>query len=460
VNAVKWPARSGRQSLLVVDDDAAVRRLLKETLAPLSDALDIYTAESAEDALDLMARARPGFVLLDLVLPGVEGFDLLVALARTDPFAEIVLLTGHSSMESAVEAIQIGASDYIAKPVRPERLRERVQRWLSLVQAEEKAAAIDPDAAEVFDFEGLVGRSPQMLDLRARIVRVAPHFANALVVGETGTGKEIVARALHRLGPNPEGPFVVCNCAAVTETLFESTLFGHMRGAFTGAVQNHKGYLAAAAGGTVFLDEIGETPLASQAKLLRFLQNREIQPLGATVGRQVDVRVVAATNRSLPDMVADRTFREDLYYRLASVALHVPPLRDRREDIPLLAHHFLNMYGVKYGRSGLRFARRAQSFMLRYRWPGNVRELESAISYAAMMTDSESVDIENLPDSLREALMMQGRAAPAFEPLESVERRHVMEVLAQLDGNRAKAAEVLGIGRTTLYRLLKREEEP
>lgn len=450
-------SRPSRLEVLAVDDDPGILSLIRVVLSSLAGAIEIHVASGAERAEELMRTAKPGLVFLDLVMPDVNGFDLLDRLIRIDPYAEIILLTGHYSMDSAVEAIQRGASDYLTKPVSPQRLRSKVENWLKLSQAQDRAFEADPDMVRTFEFEGIIGRSPQIVDLFSRITRIAPHFSNALVVGGTGTGKELVARTLHRLGSGPAAPFVVFNCAAVTETLYESALFGHVRGAFTGAVNNHKGLIETAAGGTLFMDEIGETPPGSQAKLLRFLQNREIQPLGTSAVRRVNVRVVAATNRSLADMAAARTFREDLYYRLASVTLHVPRLSQRREDIPLLVRHFLNLYAKQFGRPPLRLSRRARAFMLRYPWPGNVRELESSLSYGAMMTESDIVDLQHLPGALLEAVPADCGLESEILPLEVVERRYVMEVLARLNGNRAKAAEALGIGRTTLYRILKHD---
>ncbi|MCL4793680.1 MAG: sigma-54 dependent transcriptional regulator [Bryobacteraceae bacterium] len=452
----RLPETRDRFSILLIDDDHATLGLIREMLSPFKADLEFYEASSAEEALNLMQAVRPSFVFLDLMMPGVERFELLDRLIRIDPFAEIALLTGNYSMDAAVEAIKRGASDYLTKPVTAVRLRQRVEKWLSLARTQEQALALDSISTEGDDFEGMIGRSPLMLDLYSRINRIAPHFSNALVIGDTGTGKELVARALHRLGAGPDAPFVVCNCAAVTETLFESSLFGHFRGSFTGAVSNHKGMIEAAAGGTLFLDEIGEVPPGSQAKLLRFLQSREIQPLGSSQSRKVVVRVVAATNRPLEDMVAERTFREDLYYRLASVALQLPRLCERREDIPLLALHFLSVCARKYGLPPLRLTRRTQAFLLRYHWPGNVRELESALSYAVMMCGSEPIDLIDLPDALRRAAAENAGVEPEVQPLEVQTRRYVMEVLARFNGNRSRAAEVLEIGRTTLYRILKR----
>jgi transcriptional regulator with PAS, ATPase and Fis domain len=282
----------------------------------------------------------------------------------------------------------------------------------------------------------------------------------ALVTGETGTGKELVARAIHRLSPVAAGPFVVCNSAAIVESLFESELFGHLKGAFTGASQDRAGMIEHASGGVLFLDEIGEIPLSVQAKLLRVIHNREMQRLGSPHLRRVDVRIVAATNRDLKEMVQARTFREDLYYRLAMVEIHLPQLADRREDLPLLQRHFLKQLAKRLNRPGLALSRRAQVLLARYAWPGNVRELENVLGYAAMMAQQDVIDLEDLGASLRQALTVlqprSGESGGDMLPLKEVARQHVRKVLDKVGGNRVKAAAMLGISRATLYRLLPR----
>jgi two-component system response regulator HydG len=293
-----------------------------------------------------------------------------------------------------------------------------------------------------------------MVDLLTKVRRIAPHFSTALVTGETGTGKELVSRVLHSWSCR-QGPFVVCNCASVVETLFESELFGHKKGSFTGAVSDRQGLVDTAEGGTLFLDELGEVPLEVQAKLLRQLQNRETRRVGEDRSREVDVRVVAATNRDLRRMISDGSFREDLFYRLSMVQFQVPSLRERREDLPLLIRHFLDSFSTRYGRPKLRVTKRAEVLLCRHSWPGNIRELENALGYACMLVQSAAVDIGDLPDYL-----LAGRSvdAPGWPTLAEVEYEYVMKVLKAHDGNRARAAEVLGIGRATLYRLLAREK--
>ncbi|MBL0161250.1 MAG: sigma-54-dependent Fis family transcriptional regulator [Bryobacterales bacterium] len=444
--------------VLIVDDEPDAVQLVIAALSGIAG-IELLRADSADGALQHVQGSRPGLVLLDLMMPGVSGFDLLDRLLSASPGSDIVLITGHYSMESAVEAVKKGAYNYLPKPLPVEKLRSLVTNWLVQTRARERAAELESRLSEVFQFEGIIGRSPIIMDLFARIERIAPHFTNALVTGETGTGKELVARVLHRLSPSREGPFVVCNCAAIAESLFESEIFGHAKGAFTGATGEHKGLIEHASGGTLFLDEIGEVPLSAQAKLLRFLQNREVQRLGDPAVRRVQVRMVAATNRDLVRMVGERTFREDLYYRLSMVQMRTPRLAERPEDLPLLIQHFLKRFGQMYGKPGLRLSRRAMSVTRRHHWPGNVRELENALNYSCMMAEREILEPEDFPEAIRvemESSLGQGPHGDLIT-LEEYEQRYLDYVLEQVQGNRARAAQVLGIGRATLYRMLNRK---
>ncbi len=406
----------------------------------------------------MVLRKRPQIVLLDLVMPNVNGMELLERIVEADPGIDVILMTAHYSTESAVEAIQKGACDYLNKPFTVEQLRERVGRLVADARQRGRSLQLERELLEAYRFEGIVGRSPLMLDVFSRIGRVSPHFRTVLVTGSTGTGKELVARALHQRSPASSGPLVVCNCSAVVETLFESELFGHVKGAFTGATQDKMGLFEAAHTGSLFLDEIGDMPLATQAKLLRVLQNQEVQRVGSLGTRKVDVRVIAATNRNLSSMVAAKEFREDLYYRLAMVEIKVPSLADRKEDLPLLVRHFVDRFAAEYKKPIRGLTRRAQTLLSRYSWPGNVRELENVIGNACMMVQGEVLDVQALPEQFRQqAVALEDDGA--LLPLEEVERRHVRQVLAHLGGNKVRAAEVLGISRATLYRILA-ENEP
>jgi DNA-binding NtrC family response regulator len=453
VKSQKQPPADGRERLpvLVIDDDQLtidfVRAALEERPVVVSGATD------AASGLAAIRRLRPGLVLLDLILPGANGIELLEKMRECDPETNVLIMTGQYSTESAVKAIQAGADDYLNKPVSVQILRERVDRWLQEQADRQRAAQLELDLLDSSTFEGIVGRAIPMLDLLTKVKRIAPHFSTALVTGETGTGKELVSRALHSWSGRG-GQFVVCNCASVVETLFESELFGHKKGAFTGAVSDKQGLVDSAEGGTLFLDELGEVPLEVQAKLLRLLQNRETRPVGESKSRKVDVRVVAATNRDLRRMVSEGSFREDLYYRLSIVQVQVPSLRDRREDLPLLIRHFLKDFTERYNRGKLQITKRAEAVLCRHTWPGNIRELENSLSYACMLTQNGTVDIVDLPDYLLERGAADG---PNLPTLAEVEYRHVMKVLKACDGNRVRAAEVLGIGRATLYRFIARE---
>ena len=443
----------GAVKLLAIDDTRENLDLIVDALA--QDSLDIITASDADEGLRMFLDVRPAIVLLDLVMPGVSGMEALERMVARDPGAEIILMTAHYSTESAVQAIQKGAADYLTKPLDLQKLRGRIADFLAEVETRRKASQLDRELLENYQFEGIIGRSPAILETFAKIRRIAPHFQTLLICGPTGTGKELVARAVHRLSPSRSGPFAACNCAAIVDTLVESELFGYMRGAFTGATQDKVGLFESANGGTVFLDEIGELSLAAQAKLLRVLQQREVQRVGSTKTQTVDVKVIAATNREMRKQVDQGKFREDLYYRLSMVEISLPTLAERQEDLPLLEKHFVQHFASQYGKEIRGITRRAQQHLARYSWPGNVRELENVIGTAAMMTDGPMIDLADLPATLRSpAEPVQG--GTELLSLEEVQNRHLNRVLELVGGNKARAAEILGVGRATVYQMLAR----
>lgn len=444
--------------LLAIDDDPATLAMIGDALG--QEGFEIITATQPEVGLTLFLEERPQVVLVDLKMPNIDGLQVLQEIVAKDPAAEVILMTGHYSPASAVEAIQKGAADYLTKPLSLTTLRERIAVIFSQIQRHSRALQLDHELLDVFQFEGIVGRSPLMLDVFATIRRVAPHFRTVLVSGATGTGKERVAHALHNLSPVAKKPFVVCNCSALTESLFESELFGHVRGAFTGAIQDKVGLFEYANGGTVFLDEIGDMSLAGQAKLLRVLQNQEIQRVGSPAVRRVDVRVVAATNRDLRSMVRDKEFREDLYYRLSMIEIRLPRLSERSDDLPLLERHFVQNFAEQYDKDIRGLTRRAQQLLMRYAWPGNVRELENVIGNASMMTQSVVIDVADLPETIRASTERSSSSEADHElSMEDLQRRHAANTLQRFGGNKARAAEALGISRTTLYALLNRSDE-
>lgn len=438
--------------LLAIDDDPQSLEFVKDALA--QENLEILTTTDPELGLELVLRRHPQIVLLDLMMPKIGGMELLERILEADPGTNVMLMTGHYSTEAAVEAIQKGAYDYLNKPLSVEKLRQRVDQLIAEARQRRRTLQLDRELLKVYEFEGLLGRSPLMLDVFARVRRVAPHFRTVLVTGATGTGKELVARALHRLSPAASGTFAVCNCSAIVETLFESELFGYVKGAFTGATQDKSGLFEYANGGTLFLDEIGEMPLATQAKLLRVLQSQEIQRVGSPAVRKVDVRVVAATNRDLRARVADKEFRDDLYYRLSMVEVKLPLLAERKEDVPLLVRYLVERFATQYNKPIRGLTRRAQALLARYSWPGNVRELENALGHACMMVEGDLIDVRDFPDTLRKPAERELVEDEDLIPLDELQRRHALRVLARVGGNKKRAAEILGIARTTLYQLL------
>ena len=444
-------AAQSRLTTLIIDDDPLAIDFVKTALS--GRPVQVAGATDAGSGLEAIRRLKPDLVLQDLVLPGASGMDLTRRIREEGPDCHLVIMTGHYSTESAVQAIHAGADDYLNKPVSLELLRQRVDRLLAEQAERRRSAILERELLNSSTFEGVVGRAVPMLDLLAKVRRIAPHFSTALVTGETGTGKELVSRVLHAWSGR-SGPFVVCNCASVVTTLFESELFGHKKGSFTGATSDREGLVDSASGGTLFLDELGEVPLEIQAKLLRLLQSRETRRVGENKSREADVRVVAATNRDLRRMVSEGVFREDLYYRLSMVQFHVPALREHREDLPLLIRHFIEGFSVLYGKPGLRLSKRAEALLGRHSWPGNIRELENALSYACMLTQSSTVDIGDLP-----AYLVENQSADRshLATLANVEYEYVMKVLKACEGNRARAADILGIGRATLYRLISRQ---
>ena len=440
--------------LLAIDDEAQNLGLIEAALEQRG--LEILSTSDPEKGLTIFCNEHPHIVLLDLKMPKMNGIELLEKMVVHDPGAEIILMTAHYTTESAVEAIHKGAADYLTKPLNIDKLRQRVDTYLKESQCRARAMELDQELATIFQLETIVGRSPAMLDVFSTVRRVSPHFRTALLTGATGTGKECIARALHRLSPAREKTFATCNCSALTETLYESELFGYVRGAFTGADQDKVGLFEYAQGGTVFLDEIGDMPLAGQAKLLRVLQNHEVQRVGSPAVRQVDVRVIAATNKDLRTLIAEKKFREDLFYRLSMVEITLPPLSDRKEDLALLQRHFLEKFAGQFNKNIRGLTRRAQQVLTRHSWPGNVRELENVIANSCMMADSGVIDIGDLPGYLRTSIKDASNAGGDVLSIDEVQRRHIVNVVQRLGGNKARAAEMLGISRTTLYSILNK----
>lgn len=436
--------------LVTVDDDPLVLDFIESALAQPD--LEITRSVDPDEGWEMIRRKHPDIVILDLLMPKMSGMDLLERIVQWDSAIEVVLLSSEYSTENAVEAIQKGACDYLTKPIKAGALRERIGALIAAAQTRIRTLQLADEMLIASRFGEMVGGSPLMLEVYSRVRRMGPHFRIALITGATGTGKELVARALHKSSPVAGKPFVVCNCAAIVETLFESELFGYVRGAFTGAIQDRAGLFEAAEGGTLFLDEIGEIPLHLQSKLLRVLQNNEVQRVGSHALRKIDVRIIAATNRDLREMASQKLFREDLFYRLSMLEIKLPTLAERKEDLPLLQRFFLDQFAVQLGTKVKGFTRRAQTVLSRYFWPGNIRELQNVIGHACMMASTDMIDISDLPAYLHSR--ESSHEGQGLLTLEEVEKRHVHAILAQVGGNKQEAAEILGISRATIYRIL------
>jgi len=455
---------SPRPLLLVVDDDAPVLKIV-ERLASKSG-FDVVTCGGGTEAMRLLVRRPADLAMVDLRMPDVNGLDLLRQIRAAVPGCEVILMTGHAAVDSAVEAIKLGAREYLTKPFDFERLRKVLVDTRVEIERRAQVIALEHEVARQLEFCGMLGRSPAMQEVFSLIQRLAPHAKVVLISGETGTGKELAARAFHQTGPRHGKPFVTINCSAVVDTLFESELFGHVRGAFTGAVESKPGVFEAVQGGTLFLDEIGELPLSVQAKLLRALEYGEVQRVGSLTPKKVDVAVIAATNRDLRSEVAAGRFRGDLFYRLNVVELTLPPLRDRREDVPYLTAAFMNDCARRIRKTLNGITPAAERMLLTAHWDGNVRELKNAIERACMLAEGTIISERELGGALSPAAQAAARlrlsdvAGPRpvdrIAGLEQVEREHIIEVLRQVNGNRMAAARVLGISRRALYRRLER----
>jgi len=441
--------------ILVVDNEQAVRM----TLAMLLKGQGHQVLEAAEGraAIETLRDEPVSLIITDLKMAEVSGLDVLREAKALRPEAGVILLTGHGTIESAVQAMRLGAFDYVTKPFESSELLHRVQNALKHHHLLSEVRLLRQQIREHRGFGTLVGRSPQIQRVTEMISRVAVTDTTILIEGESGTGKELVARAIHDESPRADRPFVPINCSALPETLLESELFGHVKGSFTGATATKKGLFEEADGGTLFLDEIGDTAPSTQIKLLRVLQEREIRRVGSNAPIKINVRVLAATHRTLEELVREGRFREDLFYRLNVVAIPLPPLRDRRGDIPLLAAHFLEVAAKRLGKPVPTLSPEAMDHLLEYPWPGNIRELENAIERAVLLAPQAILFPGDLPPSLRR---IPASGEPTTGPsrpmrLEEVERAHILKTLDELNWNQARAAEVLGIGRNTLWRKLK-----
>jgi DNA-binding NtrC family response regulator len=433
--------------VLVVDNDKEMAMMLSRHLE--TEGLKVTAVTSGEAALAVLEQDEFDVVLTDLRMDEVDGLTVLRRAQAGQPASRVILMTAFGSLENAIEAMRQGAYDYLTKPFKLAEVSLAVRRALDERRLREENRRLRAEVAQRYGFENLLGRSPAMQAVFEQIRAVAPSDAAVLLLGDSGTGKELVGRAIHWNSPRRDGPFVPVNCAAIPETLLESELFGHEKGAFTGAARRRRGLFVEADGGTLLLDEIADMSLALQAKLLRALQDKAIRPVGGSEEIRLDVRIISATNRDLPALVRDGTFREDLYYRLAVIPIRLPALRERPEDIPLLARHFLERAAAPLGKRLDGFTDEAMAWLLEHRWPGNVRELENVVERAATLARGPLVTLADL----RTEFTMSGAAEATVRPtLAELEHQYIMRVLSETGGDKAAAAKILGVSVRTLQR--------
>mgnify|MGYP005847220135 FL=1 len=445
--------------VLIIDNEAAHAEVVAEALDRVGFSCQIAT--SGARGAELISDRHFDVIITDLVMHDIDGLGILARAKEELPDSEVILITGHGSVPSAVEAMKRGAFNYLLKPLDLNQLRAVAQRAAEAARLRQANVELKRRLDEKFGFEGVIGDSPQMRDVIERLKRIAPTNASVLIQGETGTGKELVAQAIHQNSPRKNKPFVALNCAALSENILESELFGHVKGAFTDASTDRVGKFEYAHGGTLFLDEVGDMPMATQIKLLRVLENGEITRVGSNDPIKVNVRILSATNRHLEDAIQAGTFRSDLYHRLKVVTVRLPTLRERSADIPVLIDHFIKLFAKTHGKQIRGVSPPCRRRLLAYQWPGNVRELKNAVESMVVVDYDGLLDLDDLPEQLADSAEPQGEPATASlaglvgKPLEELERLFIAETLRVTAGNREEAASMLGIGERTLYRKIK-----
>jgi DNA-binding NtrC family response regulator len=447
-------------NILIVEDEELMRAILRELLE--AEGYKVFSADSAETALEVFTTEDVALTLTDIKMRGMDGLALLDQIKTIDEDALVIIMTAYSSVDSAISALRKGAYDYITKPFVNEDLLQTVKNAVRQRELFRENRVLRRELDKQFSFSEIIGTSESLQSVFRLIEKVSATNVNILVQGESGTGKELVARAIHLHSTRSTKPFIAINCGALPESLLESELFGHTKGAFTDAKTDKKGLFRSAEGGTLFLDEIGEIPVSLQVKLLRALQEHEVTPIGSSVPVKFDARIIAATNRNLEEEVGRGNFRDDLFYRLNVIEIYLPPLRERREDIPLLARHFVAKIAREQNAQEKTINKEAMSALVAYNWQGNIRELQNAVERAFILSGAEEITVENLPPKIlafsQNSFAM--RDAESFRPtLEEMERRYILEILSSVDEDKTEAANILGIDLSTLYRKLKRYEE-
>jgi DNA-binding NtrC family response regulator len=445
-------SRSGALSLLIVDDEAATRNVCRDVATDIG--LQVYVAQTTEEALELLDQYPVDMVVTDLHVPQVGGLELLKRIRANNAGLAVIVLTQYGTIATAIEATRLGAADYVTKPFHVDELRAKLERLIHTIETDQENRLLREELRSRPGFGGLIGMSPRMQRVYKLIQKVAQHTYPVLILGESGTGKELVARSIHFSGPRKNKSFGPVDCSTLVPTLIESELFGHVKGAFTGAQHTKQGLLEAAGEGTLFLDEIGDLPIEMQAKLLRALQEHEVKPVGSTERIGIRARVIAATNRDLESLIRTGGFRQDLYFRLNVVQIKLPPLRERKGDIPLLVNAFLEKFSDP-ARPIHSISDDATRRIMAYEWPGNIRELENAIERAVALGSGPILHVGDLPSNLQYSVSEKVPDTDEVVPLETLERRAIFRALQETSGDKLAAARLLGIGKTTLYRKLK-----
>jgi len=437
-----------KHTILIVDDSAPTLEVMERNLS--EEGFTVFTAPGVEEAIDLLESTKIDLVITDYKMPRVSGLDLIRFVRENYKDTEVMMITGYASVNGAVKAVKAGAEEYLAKPFTDDELISAVHSVLEKLRLR-RTQLDDPDIKAQQHYS-IIGESEAINKVFHTIAKAAKTNTTVLITGESGTGKELVARAIHYSSPRSSRPFVPVNCGGIPEMLLESELFGHMKGSFTGATESRAGFFQTADGGTIFLDEISETIMNMQVKLLRVLQNKEVTMVGSSRAQKIDVRVIATSNKNLRTQIEKGLFREDLFYRLNVITIDLPPLREREGDIPLLVNHFIMHYSKEFGKPPLRISEKALQVLEQYDWPGNVRELENIIQKLVVMCDEESIDIPDLPSLMRYSIPRRNGSGKS---LEEIEREHIANILASVEGNRTHAAKILGIDRKTLRKKLE-----
>jgi DNA-binding NtrC family response regulator len=440
------------ESILIVEDEETLRESLRRIF--LKEGFLVETADSAERGIELVEENLYDVIITDIILPGMDGIEMLEQVKEQNPEQIFIVVTAFASLDTAVKALRAGAYDYIMKPIIHEEIKQVVRNAITQKNLQRENVILKREIKKHYDFSSIIGESPAIKELISEIKKVADTRSNVLLLGETGTGKELFARVIHHNSSRREMPFVPINCSAIPENLLESELFGHVKGAFTGAVAAKKGLLEEADGGTVFLDEIGDIPPYFQVKLLRVLEDQELRPVGSTKSKKIDFRFITATNRDLQDAVKAGDFREDLYYRINVITIKLPPLRDRREDIPLLLNHYLEKYAHEIGRRGKRFSPEALSLLVGYNWPGNIRELQNVIERAVLISEGDEICEEHLPESITKTDSFLDESLTREMTIEEYTRSFIIK-FQHIYGEQ-ELAEKLGITRKTLWEKRKK----